>query len=94
MECVSGTLVVKGVFKGSSSVQDGIFLYEYTCPQCQRLFRESSPEVSVPSLCHRCYTGLPDCRESDKERKWRQENPRKRNRKSFGCGEGGMQAFR
>lgn len=33
------------------------FVYEYTCPECDKRFRTSAPELSSPTLCHGCMTG-------------------------------------
>lgn len=48
--------VVYGVFLGYSA-QRGALVYEYHCPDCGRKFRETTPDVSAPSLCHACFVG-------------------------------------
>lgn len=45
---------VAGRFEHMSD--DGNFCYLYTCA-CGENFRESTPEVSAPAICHSCYRG-------------------------------------
>lgn len=53
------------------SMQFG-FYYRYTCP-CGKVFTSRAPELSEPTLCHKCYSGL---RKGERVRAWRR--PRKR----------------
>ena len=57
--------VVKGVLRGFSEF--GEFTYFYTCVLCDVKFVESAPELSVPALCHSCYTGRVGCNRDERK---------------------------
>lgn len=49
-EVVKGELVHHSIY--------GDFVYRYGCTLCGRIHRSTSPELTVPTLCHYCYTGI------------------------------------
>jgi hypothetical protein len=49
------TEFIQGVYL--KHCENGGFTYQYVCSSCGRKFRERTPEVSAPCLCHWCFTG-------------------------------------
>lgn len=48
---------VSGEYVGFNETK-GCFKYAYICPECHKRFFASSPDLSVPSICHLCYAGI------------------------------------
>lgn len=48
-------MTVNGVYV-CHSIRSG-FLYAYACPECGRRHVSTAPELTAPTLCHRCFTG-------------------------------------
>lgn len=62
---------VKGRYLGHSDKFG--FLYEYDCSLCGRTFRQMTPDLNAPAICHRCFTGENVYRRSIMESRPREE---------------------